>query len=105
MALALWECSCSGENRRPHLPQWSRIFFGQLSAALQKVRNGSNPGVRHEAHHAGLADLEVDAIRLRKNGVAFCNIEFCGASATLDNKKPGLLFRFQTPLGAWRQIN
>ena len=52
-----------------------------------------------------LPATNVDAIRLRENGIACRNVERAGASAAADNQKPGLLFRFQAPSGVWRQID
>ena len=88
-----------------HLLWLSCIPCVRLSEALQQVWNRADTRVRHEAHQADRADVYVDAIRLRENGVAYGNVERSGASTTTDNEKPGLLFRFQAPSGVWRQID
>ena len=44
-----------------------------------------------------LPDSDVDAIRLRENGVACGNVERAGKSMPTQDQKPGLPFRFQAP--------
>ena len=51
------------------------------------------------------AGVYVDAVRLRKNGIARGNVERSGDGAAAENEKPSLSFRFQTPSGIWRQID
>ena len=51
------------------------------------------------------SDMNVDAVRLRENGIAYGNVERSGAGAAADDEKPGLPFRFQAPSGVWRQID
>ena len=48
---------------------------------------------------------DVDAVRLRKKGIARDNVERSGDSTAAENEKPGLSFRFQIPRGIWRQID
>ena len=77
----------------------SYIHCAQLSDALQQVRNRAAASVRCEAHHAGRAGANVDAVRLRENGITSDNVERSGDSTAAENEKPGLSFRFQTPSG------
>ena len=69
------------------------------------MRNRAAARVRHEAHHAAGAGVNVDAVRLREKGIARGNLERSGDSTAAENEKPGLSFRFQIPRGIWRQID
>ena len=48
--------------------------------------------------------MNVDAVRLRKNGIARANIERSRHGSAAENEKPSLAFRLQTPRGIWRKI-
>ena len=69
------------------------------------MRNRAAARVRHEAHHADGAGVNVDAVRLREKGVARDNVKRSSDSTAAENEKPGLSFSFQTPRGIWRQID
>ena len=57
------------------------IRRARLCEAPQQVRNRADAGVRHEADHAGRAGVDVDAVRLRENGIACGNVERSGDGA------------------------
>ena len=69
------------------------------------MRNRAAARVRHEAHHAAGAGVNVDTIRLRKKGIARGKFERSGDGAAAENEKPGLSFRFQIPRGICVQID
>ena len=69
------------------------------------MRNRADARVRHEAHHAGRAGVNVDAVRLSENGIGCGNVERSGDGTAAQDEKPGLSFRLQAPSGVWRQID
>ena len=75
------------------------------SRRLQHVRNRAVARISHEGYQAGWTDVDVDAIRLSKNGVARGYVECINARATVNNENPRLLFRLQAPRRIWRQID
>ena len=59
----------------------------------------ATPHVRHKTHHAVGADVNLDAVRLHENGVAYRNVEQSDAGIAVENEKPGLTVRIQAPGG------
>jgi hypothetical protein len=63
------------DNRHPHRLRRPSFHCALLSDALQQAGDRVATGVRREAHHAGRAGVNVDAVRLHENGIASGNVE------------------------------
>src|SRR4051812_2961257 len=86
------QCRLRKESWQRYRPRRSSIHFTRLHDSLQQVRNRGAACIRHEAYHSGRAGVNVDAVRLRENGITSDNVERSGDSAAAENKKPGLSF-------------
>jgi hypothetical protein len=47
------------------------------------MRDRADARVRHEAHHAGAAGVDIDAVRLSENGISYGDVERAGDRVTL----------------------
>ena len=69
------------------------------------MRNRAAARVSHEAHHADIARVNVEAVRLREQGITHGDLARIGDTSTADNEKPGFSFGIQTPGGIWSEID